>query len=145
MNFTRTFIYIRVMYYILHCITQLIRMHMYNTPVHDLFDVFDWLPWSNPFLRHQYGYNGVTPHPYVIAIYRTCLYYRLDIATWRSRDHDTFIFIVRVLLCKTIDDLSRWLLWSNPLLRHRYGYHGVTPHPYVIAIYSTNTLKPDNR
>ena len=28
--------------------TQLKRMHMYNTGVHDLFDVFNWLPWSNP-------------------------------------------------------------------------------------------------
>ena len=25
------------------------------------------------------------------------------------------------------------------------GCHGVTPHPYVIAIYSTSTFKPDNR
>ena len=24
------------------------------------------------------------------------------------------------------------------------GCHGVTPYPYVIAIYSTSTLKPDN-
>ena len=35
LNFTRTFIYISEMYYILDCITQLIRMHMYNTRVHD--------------------------------------------------------------------------------------------------------------
>ena len=35
LNFTRTLIYINVMYYILHCMTQLIRMHMYNTRIHD--------------------------------------------------------------------------------------------------------------
>ena len=97
-------------------------------------DSSKWLPWSTP-LRHRYGYHGVTPYPYVIAIYRTRIYYRPDIATWRSRDHDTFIFIVRVLLGQTIDDSSKWLPWSNPP-RHRNGYHGVTPHPYVIAIYS---------
>ena len=37
-----------------------------------------------------------------------------------------------------MDDSSyvyKWLPWSNPL-RHRYGYHGVTPYPYIIAIYS---------
>ena len=28
---------------------------------------------------------------------------------------------------------------------YRSGCHGVTPHPYVIAIYSTSTLKPDIR
>ena len=47
------------------------------------------MPWSNPPLRNRYGYHGVTPHPYVIAIYKTCIYYRPDIATWRSCDHDT--------------------------------------------------------
>ena len=31
LNFTRTCIYISVMYYILHFMTQLIRMHMYNS------------------------------------------------------------------------------------------------------------------
>ena len=77
LNFIRTFITIRVMYYILHCMTQLIRMHMYNTRVHDSSDVFNWLPWSKP--------------PPTSSI---------------------------------------WLPWSNP---------------YVIAIYSTSTLRPDNR
>ena len=55
------------------------------------------------------GCHGVTPHTLVIAIYRTGIYCRLDIATWQSRDHDTFIFIVRVLLGQTIDDSSKWL------------------------------------
>ena len=65
--------------------------------------------------RHRYGFNGVTP--YVIAIYRTCIYCRADIATWQSRDHDSFLYIVRVLLGQTIDDSSyvfKWLPWSNP-------------------------------
>ena len=62
------------------------------------------------------GCHGVTPHPM------------------------SSLFIVRVLLSQTVDDssyVSKWLPWSNPLppIRHRYGYHGVTP-PYVIAIYS---------
>ena len=58
LNFTQTFIYISVMYYILHCITKLIRMHMYNTRVHDSSNVFKWLPWSKS-------------DPYIIAIYST--------------------------------------------------------------------------
>ena len=88
-------------------------------------------------LRHRYGCHGVIPHIYVIGIYRICIYCRPDIATWRLRDHDSFLFIVRVLLSQTIDDSSyvyKWLPWSNLFLRHRYGCHGVTP--YVIAIYS---------
>ena len=35
MNFKRTFIYIIVMYNIVHCMTQLIHMHMYNRRDHD--------------------------------------------------------------------------------------------------------------
>ena len=54
LNFTRTFIFISVMYYILDRITQLIRMHMYNTRVHDSSYVLS-------------GCHGVTPlTPYVI-------------------------------------------------------------------------------
>ena len=88
-------------------------------------DSSKWLPWSNPPpLRHRYGYHGLTPHPYVIAIYRTCIYYRPNIATWRSRDHDLCLLIVRVLVGQTIDDTSyayKWLPWSNPPpLCHRY-------------------------
>ena len=74
------------------------------------------------FLRHPYGCNGVTP--YVIAIYGTCIYTRPDIATWRSRDHDSFIFIVRVLVGQTMDDSfygSKWFPWSIPSPPlHRY-------------------------
>ena len=80
LNFILTFIYISVMYYILHCMEQLIRMHMYNTRVRDLSDVDKCLPWSNP---------------------------------------PTFMS-------------SIWLQWSNP-------------HTYTIAIYSTSTIKPDNK
>ena len=68
-------------------------------------------------LRHRYGCHGVTPQPHVIAIYRTCMYYSPVIATWRSRYHDSFQFIVRILLCQTIDDSSyvtKWLPSSNP-------------------------------
>ena len=80
-------------------------------------------------LRHRYGCHGVTPHPYVIAIYRTCIYCRPDIATWRSRDHDSCLFIVRVLLSQTIVTHPVYLSGCHGVTsqRHRYGYHGVTP------------------
>ena len=39
-------------------------------------------------------------------------------------------------------DVIIWLPWNNTPLRHRYGYHGITPHPNVIAIYSIS--RPDN-
>ena len=61
-------------------------------------------------LRHRYGCHEVSP--YVIAIYRTCIYSGPNIATWQSRDNDTFLFIVRVLLGQKIDDssyVSKWL------------------------------------
>ena len=62
-----------------------------NVNVYMTHPISKWLPWSNPPLRHRYGRHEVTPYPYVIAIYRTCIYCRPDIATWRSRDHDLFI------------------------------------------------------
>ena len=43
------------------------------TRVHDSSYVSKWLKLSNP-LRHRYGRLGVTPHPNVIAIYRTGMY-----------------------------------------------------------------------
>ena len=86
-------------------------------------------------LRHRYNCNGVTLHAYVIAIYRTCIYCRPGIAMWRSRDHDSFLFILRVLLGHTIDNsfnVFKWLPCSNPL-HHQYGCHGVTSpcHRYL--------------
>ena len=96
-------------------------------------DSSKWLPWSKPPLRYRYGYHGVTPHLHVIAIYRTGVYCRLDIATWQLRDHDTFIFIVRVLLSQTIVDSS-----------YVCGCHGVTPTPmsslFIVRVLFSQTI-----
>ena len=66
-------------------------------------------------LRHRYGYHGVTPHPHVIAIYRTCMYSQ---ARQRMTHHMylsgcygvtppmSSLFIVQVLLNQTMDDSS---------------------------------------
>ena len=40
-------------------------------------------------------------------------------ATKQSRDHDSFLFIVQVLLGQTIDNsfyISKWLPWSSPTM-----------------------------
>ena len=70
------------------------------------------------------GCHGVTPHPLrhrygCPGVTPTCM---------------SSLFIERVLFSKTLDD-SCYVL---------SGCHGVTPHLYVIAIYSTSTLRPDN-
>ena len=111
-----------------------------RTRVHDSSNVLKWLPWNNPLLRHRYSSHKVTPHPYIIAIYRTYIYCKLDSATWRSRDHYSILFIARVLLGQTITDsfyVSRWLPWSNPIYVIYMFFQRVTLYPYVIAIYRT--------
>ena len=62
-------------------------------------------------LRHRYRFHRESPNPYVIAIYRSSMYCRPDIATCQPRDHDSFLFIVRVLLGQTIYDSSYVYKW----------------------------------
>ena len=79
LNFTRTCIYISVMYNILHCMTQLMLMHMYNSRdkivqrsitctsryIHVYMTLYMYRNgcYGVTPLPHRYGCHKVTPHP----------------------------------------------------------------------------------